>query len=321
MPATMRVAILDDYQRLARIVADWSAVEARAEVVTFDRHLSEDEAAAALQDFDVICLMRERTPVPASLIERLPRLKFIAFTGRRNASLDLTAAARKGIVASNTVQRGNGTYATAELAWGLILALARHIPQEVAAMRRGGWQSTLGRALPGRTLGVVGLGRLGSRMVPVAKAFGMEVVAWSHNLTADVATAAGARLVAKDELFRTSDFITLHLVLSQRTRGIVGAPELALMRPDACIVNTSRGPLIDKTALVDALRSGRIAGAALDTFDEEPLPDDDPLRKLDNALLTPHLGYTVEEVLRSFYEDTVENVLAFLDGKPIRTGS
>jgi phosphoglycerate dehydrogenase-like enzyme len=317
----MRVAILDDYQELALRLADWSGVRARCDIEVFDRHLSEDEAADVLKDFDVICLLRERMAMPRSLIERLPRLKLLAITGHKHRTLDLAAARERGIVVSHTDSRGTGPFATSELAWGLILSLARSIPYEANAMRSGGWQTTLGTALSGKRLGILGLGRLGTHMVPVAKAFQMDVVAWSQNMTAEKATAAGAVRVEKDELFATSDFVTLHVVLSERTWHIVGRRELGLMKPSAYIVNTSRGPLIDRAALVEALREKRIAGAALDTFDVEPLPEEDELRRFPNAILTPHLGYTVKELLQVFYQDTVENVLAYLDGAPIRTGA
>lgn len=315
----MRVAILDDYQNLALTLADWSAVKAKAEVVVFDRHLGPDEAAAALRGFDAICLMRERMPVPATLIAALPDLKFIAITGARNASLDLAAAHARGIVVSRTQRSGNAEFATSELAWGLILSILRHIPQEVAGVRAGTWQTTLGTGLAGLTLGVVGLGRLGRRMVPVARAFGMDVIAWSPNLTAEAAKAAGSTRVEKADLFRRADVISLHLVLGERSRGVVGAAEIGLMQPHAVLVNTSRGPLIDGPALLEALRAGRIGGAALDVFDVEPLPADDPLRHMDNVVLTPHLGYVVRERMKDFYEETAENVRAFLDGAPVRT--
>ena len=314
----MRVAILDDYQNLAFKLADWSALQQRCEVVAFDRHLSEEEAVIALQDFDVICLLRERMAVPHTLIERLPRLKWIAITGDRNRTLDLAAATERGIVVSAAPRRAVGAYATAELAWGLLIALARKIPQETLGMRHGGWQHTYGTVLGGHTLGVVGLGRLGRHMVPIARAFGMEVIAWSQNLTPETASAAGAVYVSKDELFSRSDFISLHLVLSERTRHVVGRRELGLMKKSAYLVNTARGPLIDTPALIDVLRAQGIAGAALDTFDVEPLSVDHPLRGIDNVLLTPHLGYTVEELLRPFYEGTVENVMGFVDGAPLR---
>lgn len=315
----MRIAILDDYQNLALTLADWSAVRARAEVVAFDRHLAPAEAPDALKGFDAVCLMRERMAMPHGLIEALPDLRFIAITGAQNRTLDLAAAQARGIVVSRTERRGRAEFATPELAWGLILALLRHIPREAAGMRAGGWQTTLGTGLAGLTLGLVGLGRLGRRMVPVAQAFDMEVIAWSPNLTPEAAQAAGATWVEKRELFTRADVVSLHLVLGERSRGVVGAAELGLMRPGAVLVNTSRGPLVETQALVEALRSGRIGGAALDVYDVEPLPAADPLRGLDNVILTPHLGYVVEETMRLFHEDTVANVLAFLDGAPIRT--
>lgn len=314
-----RVAILDDYQNLSQTLADWSAVEARCDVTVFGQHLSEDEAARQLDGFDIVCLLRERMAFPRSLIERLPLLKFIAFTGGHNRTLDITAAHERGIAVSCTLRRGNGPYATVELAWGLILALLRHIPTEAINMRTGGWQTTLGSALSGRTLGVVGLGRLGKRMVPIGQAFGMDVIAWSQNMTPEAAEAAGAEYVSKDELFARSDVVSLHVVLSERTRHLIGPAELGRMKPSAILVNTARGPLVDKAALIETLKARRIASAGLDTFDIEPLPDSDPLRRLDNVVLTPHLGYTVRELLQPFYEDTVENVLAFLDDAPIRS--
>ncbi len=318
MSTRPRIAILDDYQNLAFRMADWSALRERCEVQIFDQHLSEEDAAIALQDFDAICLLRERMAVPRSLIERLPRLKFIAITGHLHRTLDMVAAGERGIIVSAAPRGGQGGWATAELSWGLLIALARHIPQEANAMRAGGWQNSYGTAIGGRTLGLLGLGRLGTYMVPIAKAFGMRVLAWSQNLTEAAATAAGAEYVSKDELFRQSDFVSVHLVLSERTHHIVGARELSLMKPSASIINTSRGPLIDTEALMVALRGQHIAGAALDTFDVEPLPDDDPLRSLPNVILTPHLGYTVEDLLREFYARTVENVGAWLDGAPLR---
>lgn len=314
----VRVAILDDYQNLALELADWSAVQKRCEVVVYDRHLSEDEAARELRDFDAICILRERMALPASLLERLPRLKLIAMTGPHNRTLDFAAADRLGITVSCTPRSAAGQFATAELTWGLILALARHIPAEAQNMRQGGWQRSVGMALASRTLGLLGLGRLGSAMVPIAKAFGMEVIAWSPNLTHETAQALGATRVEKEELFRRSDFISLHLVLGERSRHIVGAREIDCMKPTAYLVNTARGPLVEREALLDALRRRRIAGAALDTFEVEPLPQDDPLRAMDNVILTPHLGYTVGELLGTFYAATVENVTAWLDGAPLR---
>lgn len=316
--ARPRVAILDDYQQLALASADWGAVQARCDVTVFDRHLDEAEAADALAGFDVLCTLRERMALPGSLLRRLPRLRLIAITGPHHRTLDLDAATQLGITVSCTPRVEASQFATAELAWGLILALLRHIPAEAQRMRGGGWQHTVGHALAGRTLGLLGLGRLGRYMVPVARAFNMHVIAWSQNLTDDVAQAAGAVRVDKQALFSGSDIVSLHLVLSERSRHIVGRRELAQMQPHAYLVNTSRGGLVDTDALADALRDGRLAGAALDTFDIEPLPDDDPLRQLPNALLTPHLGYTVQETFQGFYAATVENILAFLDGTPLR---
>jgi phosphoglycerate dehydrogenase-like enzyme len=315
---SMRIAVLDDYQNLSQQLTDWSAVLKQAEVTVFNRHLSEDEAATELRDFDAICMLRERMAMPRSLLDRLPNLKFIAITGVEHRTLDVAAAQARGIVISHTARRGQGTFATAELAWGLIIALARHIPEETTAMRTGGWQRTLGISLGGRTLGVVGLGRLGRHMVPIAKAFGMNVIAWSQNMTEEQARNAGTVRVDKEALFEQSDFISLHVVLSERTRNIVDRPEFALMKPTAYLVNTSRGPLINRDALVEALSKKRIGGAGLDTFDVEPLPDGDPLRGFKNVLLTPHLGYTVHDLMAPFYEDTVENLLAFMAGTPCR---
>ncbi|MBJ3776457.1 D-2-hydroxyacid dehydrogenase family protein [Acuticoccus mangrovi] len=314
-----KIAVLDDYLGIALSLADWSAVEARADVTVFDRHLgSTEEQVAALQDYDAICVIRERTPLPRAYIEGLPKLSLIAMTGRRNRTLDLQAAADNGVAVSATTGSGNGEYATVELAWGLILGLLRHIPQEANAMRTGHWQTRLGNTVLNRRLGLLGIGRLGARMVPIANAFGMEVVAWSPNLTEERAAAAGARYVDKATLFATSDVVSLHLVLGETTRGIVGAEDLGRMMPSAILVNTSRGPLVDQAALIETMRARRIAGAGLDVYDEEPLPADHPLRTLPNTLLTPHLGYTVEETLTGFYRETVENLVAWLDGAPIR---
>jgi D-3-phosphoglycerate dehydrogenase len=313
----IRIAVLDDYAGVALELADWSALRGRAEVVVFRRNLSvPDEAAEALRDFDAICCMRERMAVPATLIARLPRLKLIAITGPTHRTLDLAAATARGILVCNTVLRGGGRNATVELAWGLILSLLRHLPEEVASMRRGGWQGRVGASLADRTLGLLGLGRLGRRMVPVARAFEMRVIAWSPNLTPQGAAAAGAEHVTKEELFRRSDVLSLHLVLSERTRGIVGAGDIARMRPEAWLVNTSRGPLVDTEALVAALRARRIAGAAMDVYDVEPLPEAHVLRGLDNVVLTPHLGYAVRETMAEFYAGTVGNLCAWLDGAP-----
>ena len=314
---SFRIAVLDDYQRLALRVADWSALQRRADVVTFDRHLTND-AVQELRDFDAVCHLRERMAFPRSLIEQLPRLKFITITGQRHRTLDEQACAERGIVVSFTPGSEQGRSATSELAWGLILALARHIPAEVHRMKHHGWQTTCGQVLRGKTLGLVGLGKLGAQMVPVARAFGMDVLAWSPNLTAERAQSAGATWVSKRELFSRSDFVSLHLVLGESTRGVIGRADLACLQPHAYVVNTARAGLVDEDALYDLLANKRIAGAALDTFEVEPLPDDFRFRRLDNVILTPHLGYTVEETLRAFYKGTVEALEAFLSGAPIR---
>jgi phosphoglycerate dehydrogenase-like enzyme len=310
-----RVAILDDYQDVARRLADWKSLS--AEVVVFRDHLSdESQVAARLADFDVVVAMRERTPFPRSLFERLPRLRLLVTTGMRNASIDLRAAADRGVVVSGTAGLPSPT---AELTWALILALVRHVPREDRATREGRWQETLGTTLKGRTLGVLGLGQLGSRVARVGKAFEMDVIAWSQNLTAERAAAVGATLAgSRDELLARADVVTIHLVLSDRTRGLVGARELGLMRPTAYLVNTSRGPIVDEGALIATLRAGKIAGAGLDVYDEEPLPADHPLRRLPNTVITPHLGYVTEETYQIFYSQALEDIRAFLAGAPVR---
>ena len=310
-----RVAILDDYQDVARRLADWKSLP--AEVVVFRDHLSdESKVAARLADFDVVVAMRERTPFPRSLFERLPRLRLLVTTGMRNASIDLSVAANRGVVVSGTAGLPSPT---AELTWALILALVRHVPREDRATREGRWQETLGTTLKGRTLGVLGLGQLGSRVARVGKAFEMDVIAWSQNLTAVRATAVGATLAgSRDELLARADIVTIHLVLSDRTRGLVGARELGLMRPTAYLVNTSRGPIVDEGALIATLRAGKIAGAGLDVYDEEPLPADHPLRRLPNTVITPHLGYVTEETYQIFYSQALEDIRAFLAGASVR---
>ncbi|MFL5120060.1 MAG: D-2-hydroxyacid dehydrogenase family protein [Microvirga sp.] len=300
-------------------MADWSALPPDCELVVFDRNLeTEDEAARALADFDVVCLLRERMPMPLTLIERLPALKLIVVTGAHNRTLDLAAAKERGITVSHT-RGGDSQYATPELAWGLILSLMRHIPQEHQRMREGGWQETVGTALHGQTLAILGLGRLGLRMASIGRAFGMEVLAWSQNLTAERAEAAGATLVAKDELFARADVLTIHLVLGERSRGLIGAAELQRMKPSAVLINTSRGPIVDEAALIAALERLDIRGAGLDVYDREPLPADHPLRRLGNVVLTPHLGYVTEGTYRMFYADTVEAIAAWRAGTPVRT--
>jgi phosphoglycerate dehydrogenase-like enzyme len=315
----IRIAILDDYNRAARTLADWSAVDARAAVDVIDRALAvPGEAAEVLAPYDVLCHLRERTAMPRTLIERLPNLKLVTVTGGKHRTLDMEAATERGIIVSADAPRKGGGSGTAELTWGLILALARHIPHQERQLRTGKWQSTMGITLAGRTLGLVGLGRVGKGVATIARAFGMEVQAWSPNLTAERCAECGARLVTRDELFRTSDVVSLHLVLGERSRGIVGAAELALLKPTALLINTARGPLIDEAALLETLGNRRIAGAGLDVFWQEPLKADHPLLAMDNVVLTPHLGYVVDSSLRPFYEDTVANVLAWLDGRPIR---
>lgn len=312
-----RVAILDDYQDVALSVADWKSLGPEVAVQAFhERLVGEDVLVKRLADFEVIVAMRERTHFPRSVLERLPKLKLLVTTGMRNVAIDAKAAAELGIVVSGT---GMLTPPTAELTWGLILALARHIPEEAQHMRSGGWQTTVGVGLHGKILGVLGLGKLGSEVARVGRAFQMEVIAWSQNLTAENASSVGATRVEKDELFQRADFVTIHLILSKRTRGLVTARELALMKPGAYLINTSRGPIVEERALIDVLTNRKIAGAALDVYDEEPLPENHSLRRLDNVVLTPHLGYVTVENYRRAYGEAVEDIRAFLAGNPIRT--
>jgi phosphoglycerate dehydrogenase-like enzyme len=306
-----KIAVLDDYQGVALKMADWSKVTARSQVDVFDDHVADAEAVAKrLYPYDIVCVMRERTPLGAALIERLPNLKLIASTGPRNASIDLKAAAARGIGVVHTGYFGSPTV---ELTWALILASARHIVAEATAVRSGGWQHSIGDDLSGKTLGVIGLGNLGSKVAKIGLAFGMQVLAWSQNLTAERAAAVGAALVSKEELLRQSDIVSLHLVLSDRSRGLIGADELSLMKPSARLVNTSRGPIVVESALISALRAGRIAGAAIDVYDVEPLPANHPYRNIDNLLATPHIGYVSRGLYERFYRDTVSNILAWLD--------
>ena len=312
----MRLAILDDYQRAALAMADWDSLRPAIEVQAFHEILaSEDAVAERLRDFEILVAMRERTAFRRSLLERLPKLKLLVTTGMVNASIDLKAAVERGIVVCGT---DSLRHPTAELTWGLILSLARSIPREDASMRRGGWQKTVGIGLHGKVLGILGLGKLGSQVAAYGKAFQMEVIAWSENLTVERANSMGVRRVDKQELFLRADFLTVHTVLSKRTRGLVGPDDLAAMKPAAYLINTSRGPIVDERALVAALEGHKIAGAALDVYDQEPLPVDHPLRRLENVVLTPHLGYVTAENYRVFYSDAVENVRAFLAGNPIR---
>lgn len=310
-----KIAILDDYQRVALDLADWSSLS-DAEITVFDRHIEDEDAlAAALRPFDVIAIMRERTPFPRSLFARLPALKLLVTSGMKNAAVDMEAARDHGVAVCGTASSG---HATAELSMLMILALARKLPDQMRTMRDGGWQGGLGRDLRGARLGLLGMGRLGGEMARFGAAFGMDVVGWSQNLTPQAAAAAGARYVEKSELFETSDFVSVHLRLSERTEGIVGRDDIARMKPDACLINTSRGGLVDNEALVAAVTEGRLGGAALDVFEREPLPADDPLRSVPGLLLTPHIGYVTRESYEVFYPETVEAIRAWLDGRPVR---
>jgi phosphoglycerate dehydrogenase-like enzyme len=317
----VKIAVLDDWQDVARSSADWSRLAARAQLVFFpDALASEDEAAAALADFDMALTMRERTAFPETLLRRLPKLRMIGITGAMNASLDVAACTRLGITVCNTTSAGPGApYATAELALGLMIAAARAIPLADRTMRAGGFQHgvPVGMGLAGKTLGVVGLGRLGARLARYALALDMKVIAWSPNLTDAKAQEAGARLVSKADLMGGSDVISVHMVLSPRSRGIIGPQDIARMKTGAILINTSRGPLIDEASLIAAVEAGKII-AALDVYDKEPLPEDHPFRASDHTVLTPHLGYGVAETWAQFYPQSVENAEAFLDGKPIR---
>jgi len=311
-----RVALLDDYQEVALSMADWKSLPAGTEVVVFKDHLAaEDAVARRLADFDIVMALRERTPFPRTLLERLPKLKLLITAGMRNASIVMKAAAERGVTVCGTAGL---PYPTAELAWGLILSLMRRIPAEDRATREGRWQTSLGLGLNGKTLGVLGLGTLGSRAAKVGLAFEMDVLAWSQNLTAERAKEIGVTLVPKDELLARADIVSIHLVLGERTRGLIGARELGLMKRSAYLINTSRGPIVDEAALIRALGDGTIAGAGLDVFDEEPLPLDHAFRRLPNIVITPHLGYVTSETYRIFYGHAVEDIKAYLDGKPVR---
>ena len=311
---TINIAVLDDYQRVARQFADWGPVEQRANLTVYHDHLADADAVVArLAPYDIVCVMRERTPLSRAILDRLPQLKLICSTGRRNASIDVQAAAQGGVTVLHTSYTATPTI---EHTWALILAGARHLIAENAALRSGGWQTHVGEDMAGQTLGIIGLGNVGSQVAKVAQAFGMHVVAWSQNLTAERAEAAGARLVSKEELLRTADIVSIHLVLGDRSRGLIGAPEFALMKPSSRLVNTSRGPIVVEAALIDALAQRRIAGAAIDVYDTEPLPLDHPYRRIDNLLATPHIGYVSHALYRRFYGDTVTNILKWLDSRP-----
>lgn len=309
----MRVAILDDYQNVALELADWSGLE----MTVFSDHLDDESALAArLQPFEAICLMRERTPFPRSLIEKLPNLKLLVTAGMYNASVDLDAAKDHGVFVSGTT--APAAQGTAELTLAMILALARGLVGEVDSLRGGGWQRKLGRNINGQTLGVVGLGKLGGEVARLALACNMNVVAWSQNLTDERAAEVGVRRVSREALFAESDFITVHLVLSDRSRGLIGAEDFGRMKPDAYFINTSRGPIVDNEALLDALRNRRIGGAGIDVYDAEPLPADAPWRSLDNVLATPHIGFVTRQTYETWYPQMAEDVRAFVAGEPIR---
>ena len=310
----MKIAVLDDYQNVALKLADWSVLTGRAEITTFNDHIADPAALIdRLLPFDVICVMRERTPLPREIIERLPRLKLIASTGPGNASIDMAAASERGISVTATGYRSTPTI---ELTWALILASMRHIVSESNGVRAGGWQTTIGQELEGKVLGVVGLGRVGGQVARIGLAFGMKIIAWSQNMTPEIAAAAGATMVPKSELFRQADIVTIHLVLSKRTRGLIGAAEFEVMKPAARLINTSRGPIVDEAALIAALQSRTIGGTALDVFDQEPLPAGHPFRSLDNVLATPHIGYVGEDLYRTFFQGVVASISAWLDERP-----
>lgn len=314
----LRCAILDDYQRVALSLADWSALAGQVDVTAFQHHFTDEDALVeALKEFDIVVIMRERTPFTASLMARLPALKLLVTSGMRNASIDLAAAKARGITVCGTASNSDPAI---ELTWALILGLARQVVPENSAFRHNGpWQSSLGVTLAGKTLGIIGLGKIGTRVANIAQAFGMKVIAWSQNLTSERANAAGVVLASsKQALIENSDFISVHLVLSERTAGLIGKSEFELMKPNAFVINTSRAAIIDQAAMIDALSSGRIAGAGLDVFDVEPLPATHILRALPNVLATPHLGYVTDTNYQVYYSEAIEDIRAFLSGKPIR---
>jgi phosphoglycerate dehydrogenase-like enzyme len=316
MPALKRLAILDDYQGVTLRLGPWDRLPEGLEIHVFRDTVTDPAALVArLAPFDVILAMRERTPFPRSLVEQLPNLRLLITTGARNRSIDLEACAERGLTVCGTP---SFAHPTVDLTWGLILSLMRRIPEQEAALREGRWQVALGNTLEGKTLGCVGLGNLGSRVAKVGAAFGMKVTAWSQNLTPERAASAGAEAVSKERLLAEADVVTLHLILSERSRGIIGAGDLARMKPSTVIVNTSRGPLIDQAALIAALKAGRIAGAGIDVYDQEPLPKDHPILSAPNTVLTPHLGYVTEENYRAYFQGAVEAVEGYLAGKPVR---
>ncbi len=311
------LAILDDYQNVALTTADWSPLANDVAITVFNDHLDDEHALAGrLRDFEIICVMRERTPFPRSLLARLPKLEHLFTPGMGNASIDVAAARSQSVVVS-----GSPTLAhpTVELTWGLILARTRRISTDERETRAGRWQTTIGVGLKGKTLGIIGLGRIGAEVARVGQAFGMKVMAWSQNLTPERCADIGAAYAGKEELLRTADIVTIHLRLGDRTRSLISRPEFGLMKNSACLINTSRGPIVDEVALVEALEAGAIGGAGLDVFDVEPLPLDHPLRSAPNTLITPHLGFVTVENYQVFSQAAVENIRSWLDGKPINT--
>jgi len=316
----MRLSILDDYQGVALDMADWSPVRGKGIDIAVERFpfSDEDDVVRSLADSEIVCAMRERTAFTKSIVDRLPKLKLLITTGMRNASFDMAALKDRGVTVCGTGGPGGGNEDTAELAWGLILGAARRIAEDHAFMRQGGWQTRIGHRIAGKTIGLLGLGRLGSAVGRVGIAFGMKAIAWSQNLTVEKAAEQGVERVEKDELFRRADILSVHLVLSPRSRGLVGAHEIGLMKKSAILVNTSRGPIVDTDAVIAALMERRLAYAGFDVYDKEPLPIDHPLRSAPNVILTPHIGYVTDENYRSSYPQIVENVVGFLDGKPQR---
>ena len=307
----MKIAILDDYQNKSLEMADWSEVEKLADITVFNDHLADAASVIKrLMPFDIVCIMRERTPLTAEILEQLPQLKLIVSTGSRNASIDAEACAKKNITILHTNYFATPTI---ELTWALILSIARNIPSENASLRANGWQQKIGTDLHGKTLAILGLGNIGSQVAVVAKAFGMKVISWSQNLTAEKAQEAGTILVSKEELFKQADFLSIHLVLGPRSKGLVGKNELALMKPTAFLINTSRGPIVEEAELINALTNKTIAGAAIDVYDQEPLQKNHPFRSLENALATPHIGYVSQNLYETFYRDTVKNILSWLN--------
>lgn len=312
----IRVAVLDDYQGVSTTLADWSAIAGRAEPVVFTEPFADmTDAAAALAGFQAVVAMRERTPFPAALFERLPDLKLLVTTGMRNAAIDMAAARARGVPVCGTELL---PYPAAEQAWALIMALSLNIPRDAASMAGGGWQTGVGQGLRGKTIGIIGLGKLGRQIARFANAFGMEVIAWSRNLTAEQAAEHGARRVDFDTLLSTADIVTIHLVLGDASRGLIGPREFSLMKPGAFLINTSRGPIVQEAALIEALKSGQIAGAGIDVYDTEPLPADHPLRSAPNTVLTPHTGYATRENYALMFGQAIEDIAAWLDGAPVR---